>query len=720
MLGISLIRRFMLIIGFTMALLVALIWYTWRSHTFLRILEIQHTGIVDRISDISYFGEAMSNSAEMAALTCDIKNKADYLNFKRIVDDATDEKKVLFHYEHVASQLSTVRAANDAIAQMEIAIFDLIEQGRCEQAKELAKSEEFVSSKQEFRDRLRELNELVYRGEQKRLKNEQLIAMAAVTLIALATTVIFFTWLAVMRILKRYIIERRETEDRLRKSEEKYRLLFESNPHPMWVFDTDNLNFMAVNDAAVQTYGYDRDEFLSMTIKEIRPPEDIPALLKSLAEPSTSTDSGGIWRHRKKNGTVFFAETLAHTIDFENKKAMIVLSIDITERKKAEDSLSEEKNLLRILIDNIPDYIYAKDLQKRFVLANKATAELMGAAAPENMIGKTDFDFYPEARAVEYSKDEDQVLTTQIALINKEESTPAVNGRMRWFLTTKIPLHDRNENLIGLVGISRDITSRKKEEDEKSRLVKMLAFKNKDLESIIYVASHDLRASLVNIQGFSKELSVSSKLLTAELQKANLFENVGKIGIRALSEEIPEALGFIQTSAKMLDTLLNGLLKLSRLGRAAMTIEILDMNQIIKHIVYSMEYKIKEANINVIIEPMPDCLGDPSQINQVFSNLIDNAIKYRDKSRQAEIRISGETKGDESIYCVKDNGVGIAAEHQDKIFEIFHRLSPDGIEGEGLGLTIVRRILDRHNGKIWLESEPGKGSIFFVSLKKTE
>ncbi len=151
--------------------------------------------------------------------------------------------------------------------------------------------------------------------------------------------------------IARDITERKKAKEVLRKSEEHYRMLFESNPHPLWVYDLESLAFLAVNDAAVRKYGYSRDEFLSMTIKDIRPSEDVPRLLENIAQGAQGLEEAGMWRHRKKDGTIIDVEIVSHTLIFEGRQAELVLAHDITERKLAEEALQTAKEYAENLIE---------------------------------------------------------------------------------------------------------------------------------------------------------------------------------------------------------------------------------------------------------------------------------------------------------------------------------------------------------------------------------
>lgn len=260
----------------------------------------------------------------------------------------------------------------------------------------------------------------------------------------------------------RDITEQKEADQALQNSEEQYRFLFKVNPLPMWIYDTDTFRFLEVNEAAVQHYGYSVEEFSSMTIEDIQPVHGVPSVAGSPEiSGRTRSYSSQIWTHRKKNGDIIFVELKSNELEYNARKANLVLANDITEKVKAQEQLARERYLLRTLIDHLPDYIYVKDAQFRHIINNKANVSLMGAKDEKETLGKTVFDYFDREIAEEYIAYDRQVMETGEPIHNLEEAIVTQDNTMRWLLTTKVPLKDENNTVFGIVGVSRDITAQK-------------------------------------------------------------------------------------------------------------------------------------------------------------------------------------------------------------------------------------------------------------------
>jgi signal transduction histidine kinase len=235
-----------------------------------------------------------------------------------------------------------------------------------------------------------------------------------------------------------------------------------------------------------------------------------------------------------------------------------------------------------------------------------------------------------------------------------------------------------------------------------------------DMETLMHVISHDLRAPIVTIQGFCQELTMACNRLKTLFEEEAMSDAVRKNVNPLVTQDIPEAVRFIRAGADSVNSVTSGILRFIRLGQMEIQWERLDVNHLIMSIVSSMEFQLKKKGVVLHIGDLPDCMGDDVLVTQVFANLIDNAQKYLEPSRPGEITISGKIVDGWAVYAITDNGIGISPEHHARIFQVFNRLAPQHEKGEGLGLAIVKRIIDRHQGKIEVESLPGKGATFQV------
>jgi PAS domain S-box-containing protein len=376
---------------------------------------------------------------------------------------------------------------------------------------------------------------------------------------------------------------------------------------------------------------------------------------------------------------------------------------------KSSAVLAAERNLLRTLIDNMPDYIYVKDTASRFVGANIAVAKLMGAETPDNLIGKADLDFYPPDLAAQYYADEQTVIQTGQPLIDHEEWViDQHTGQPRWLSSTKVPLRDSEGSITGLVGISRDITERKQAEDEIRRLnleleqrvaerTAELAAANRELEAFSYTVSHDLRAPLRAIDGFSRIL---------------LHEHAAQ-----LNADAQHYLQRVRQGTQRMGQLIDDLLGFSRFSRQPLVKRPVALAELVQQVLDELRPEYDQRQVDFRINELPTCQADPALLKQVLVNLLSNALKYTRGRDPARIEIGAQPSSEGPIYFVRDNGVGFNMRVAQRLFGVFERLHPpEEFEGTGVGLGIVQRIIQRHGGRVWAEGEVGKGATFYFTL----
>ncbi len=286
-----------------------------------------------------------------------------------------------------------------------------------------------------------------------------------------------------------------------------------------------------------------------------------------------------------------------------------------------------------------------------------------------------------------------------------------INGSYLWILSRGQAIPNENEKKLPIViGTHIDITDQKQFEQT-------IIEKNKELEAYLYVTSHDLRSPLVNIQGFSSRLEKQTLNLLQQIESNNFPANQTEPMLDILNNKIPQSLNYIFSSVRKMDSLINGLLLISRTGRIKLNPVSIDMNQLISKIIAAHKFQLDEINAEIDISPLPPCFGDENLINQLFSNLIDNAIKYRKQNAPFQLSVSGNSNNNISTYSVCDNGIGISEHNQKKIWDVFYRVDPKiSTSGEGIGLNLALKIIEKHKGKIWAQSEFGKGSCFFIQL----
>ncbi len=493
----------------------------------------------------------------------------------------------------------------------------------------------------------------------------------------------------------------REREELLRR----YQLLAEHTRDMILFMRRDDGRILEANTAAVNAYGYSRDELLSLSIDELRAPET-RALTGNLM--ATADTGGSLFEtiHRRKDGSTFPVEVSSQGATIGGVRTLISVIRDIGERQRAQETIRREEELLRLTgeMAQVGGWEFDPATGKGTWTAEVARIhDLDPEIVPNVELGLGFYVGESRTRIVQAVKDASECGTPY----DLELELVSAQNNHKWVRTIGLPVK-QGDRVVQVKGIFQDITARKQVENEIRRLnaeleqrvterTAQLAAANQELEAFTYSVSHDLRAPLRAIDGFSRIiLQRYADKLDAEGQR--LFN-------------------IVRTNVQSMDQLITDLLALSRVTRTELVRSRLDMTALVHSVYEQIAGPEAQKEFSLAIAPLPETYGDPTMIRQVWSNLLSNALKYTRPKPERHIEVGSYVQGGMDVYFVKDNGVGFDPAYAHKLFGIFQRLHrATDFEGSGVGLAIVQRIVHRHGGQVWAEGEPDRGATFYFSL----
>jgi two-component system sensor histidine kinase/response regulator len=381
------------------------------------------------------------------------------------------------------------------------------------------------------------------------------------------------------------------------------------------------------------------------------------------------------------------------------------LQSEIDDRLLAEETLSEERRMLRALIDNVPDFMYVKDARSCFMVANASLAKSIGVNSPADLLGKTDFDFYPKRLAKQYYDDEQLVFRKKKILLEHEEESVDSDGNRIVVLTTKVPLFDKNGQVIGIAGVGRDITERQRVEREMQRAKEAAEAGSKAKSEFLANMSHEIRTPLNGVMGMT-DLALDTEL----------------------TPEQRDYLETVKSSSDSLLTVINDILDFSKIEAGKIDLESVDFNlrDSLESTLKTVALRADEKGLELLCEVAPEVpevvCGDSTRLRQVVINLVGNAIKFTD-SGEIAVKVQAKSRSTKDCvlqFTVSDTGVGIPEEMRELIFAPFSQADTSTTRkygGTGLGLTISTRLVQMMDGKMWVESEVGRGSQFHFTAR---
>jgi PAS domain S-box-containing protein len=496
--------------------------------------------------------------------------------------------------------------------------------------------------------------------------------------------------------LKNLIEFQKEQLELLYKSEKKYKQFFHLYNNALFIVDFTGA-FIEVNQFACDRYGYSFEEFSKLSFFDFYSDLDKNLISEKIKSIGENTYANFESKHFAKNGQVFPVEILVHKFDHGSSEAILIICTEISNKQK----LEFEKDLLYALMDNIPDTIYFKDTESKFTLVNSAQAKLLGVKNCEDAIGKSDSDFFPQNHAEEAYKDEQELFNTGLPLISKPERIRHSSGNYKWVTATKVPIFDANGEATGLVGISRDITELKEAENKILKYTNELQYLNASKDKFFSIIAHDLKNPFISLLGFSEIL----------LEDYDTLSN----------DERFEYIHNIYSASKNSFQLLDNLLQWSRAqtGRIDYCPIEIDFKKLAEECLTVLVTTATKKRIKIINNFGNSIFvyADPDMAKTVIRNLITNALKFTNEG--GVVSITAAIQEDYLLTVIEDNGVGMDADTAEKLFRIDVHHSACGTSNEvgtGLGLILCKEFIEKNGGKIWFESELGKGSRFFFTL----
>jgi PAS domain S-box-containing protein len=519
----------------------------------------------------------------------------------------------------------------------------------------------------------------------------------------------------------RDITERKLADEKLLQSEKRYRTIIENIEDGYFEVDLTG-TFTFVNDAQCRNAGTPREQLLGKNNRAYTTEEEAKKLYELFSgvyktgEPVTGFDL----EYRKRNGTMAFNEMSVSLIrDSEGKPiGFRGITRDVTERRQMEEALRETTSYLDSLISYANTPIIVWNPEFKITRFNHAFERLSGYTADE-VIGHQLHMLFPEA-----SRDESLSKIARTASGEYWESVEITilrkDGDIRVALWNSANIYKKEGGTILLATIAQgtDITERKRVAEQLQRYAAELERSNEEVKNFAYIVSHDLRVPLVNLKGYTSELRSALEVIGSNFDAAlpHLIDEKRSAVATALHEDVPEALEFITNSVTRMDSFINAVLILARLGRQDLKPEPIDMNALVQISVETMSHQLQERGIEVIVASLPHVVADRTSMEQIIGNILSNAVKYLDSSRPGRIEVTAQDNGAETTFRIRDNGRGIAAEDMAKVFAPFRRAGKQDTPGEGMGLAYVQTLLRRHGGLISCESELGKGTTFTFTI----